>query len=165
MGKIMALKNFYDALFIEALFAFSDACLLYKTEDQSMSKSAAMGDCAHEKARYDNKLKKYESAFQQVYHDCIYHVATNVDDMVDKVLGRYGNNYRGKYEELSKIIISRIETGYFWVDAVVSVYPEVYGHHVHQLKNVHVWKRKNGHNVVVMMERKEAYWSSRGILN
>ena len=160
MGKIMALKNYYDALFIEALFAFSDACLLYKTEIKNMSKSAAMGDCAREKERFDNELRKYESAFHQVYNECRNNVRKNVENMVVKVLSRHGHNFEGDRLGLTTMIRDSIETDYFWMDAVVSVYDEVKGDHKHQHKNVAVWKRENGHNVIVMMEPKKSYWAN-----
>ena len=42
----------------------------------------------------------------------------------------------------------------------MSVYSEVRGDHKHQFRGVNIWIRKNGHNVVISMERKNLQWDN-----
>ena len=154
LKELIELKNFYDQVFFEAYHAFSYAC--YHVEyGKSGKHDEALSDCrSQQKGRYDEKLKKIDEKYNEIYQKCKVNIHDNLKNMIVKYLRENTNRDHGDNNKiLMNRIKDRIQTGYFFVDAVVVVYDEIYGHDNHQI-SANIWIRQNGKNVVLMYDYK-----------
>ena len=78
--------------------------------------------------------------------------------MLDTYITRYGD--KKNHQQVCEEIRNRLSEKYWWMDAVVSVYDPVSGDHKHQVRGGIFLKRKNGHNVVVLMSHKLEQWDN-----
>ena len=149
LNELIALKNFYDKVFLEAYFAFSFACY-HVRKKKGFTHSKALSECSKDqKNRYFSKLKTFDERFNKIFRDCKVNLHENMKKMIDKYLKN--NHNRNDNLGLMNRIKNQIQIRYFWVDAVVVVYDEIYGHDNHQIY-ANIWMRQNGKNVVVMYE-------------
>jgi len=154
--QINNLRIYITVLLIEGHEAYTLSCMLYEQDENNKSQNEAKEICYNTKADdFKDHEEKFNNKFQNVLDLCKKDWKKNLMMDMEEIFRTNGQTKSNS--EIGNIVLNKIKSKFFWIDATIVVYDAIWNARNHWVYAYDFKFRDHTKNWVLMLRNKPGY--------